>query len=651
MINNAGLNSLDTPDEETPSAGATVKATPKGISPVGDIAMNPKQTAELLANMEEMVNERSGAFNTFMGGLKDASAWGSGGIEGPSRALALREADKAKEFNDVYNMRQQMAALKSSSEQNEAGNKAFSQLLGGGAGGAGGASGMPGQGQIPREIVNAIALEPSLAGKKKIYTDYAQKLAQIQGQFFYNPASYAENISRVDERDRPININAIQSMYGGYPQYQTQGRPSAPVSYGADVIPAIKQGIFGQESSSGKADTSKPNYAGAVGPMQIKQGTFDDLKKDGLIPQDYDINNPEHNKIAGNTLIDKYAKDYKNDPDKIAAAYYGGPGAINKDGSINLDWHDKANPKAPTVGEYIQQVKQKAGLNIAPADMARPGQRITPIEAISAQKVQETQDIAAATASGKYLGGKEAEIIEAGSNAGDRLAKIKNIEGLITNPATNRVFGIFEKPGFWNGFGSIIQSGINAGTLGKVGFEDLDKLVASNMKGATPQEKTAAQIATRDFAEMQLTQAKTLLAGQGAVSDAERGLIAKLTGSRLNSPEAIKEFLTWNKMRANYDENVGELYRQFKEANPRGNFDQFRVTTVARDARRDYNAQMMEFAAQKGIDMKKASAEGAKLNAEKSKDIFNQKEEQASKPKFKYSDSDYAAWKKQNGYK
>jgi hypothetical protein len=59
----------------------------------------------------------------------------------------------------------------------------------------------------------------------------------------------------------------------------------------------------------------------------------------------------------------------------------------------------------------------------------------------------------------------------------------------------------------------------------------------------------------------------------------------------------------------------------------------------------------MEFASQKSIDMRQASAEGAKLNAEKSKEIFSQKEEQASKPKFKYSDSDYAAWKKQNGYK
>ena len=82
----SGLDTLNE-DEKPTGAGAAVKATSKGLSPVGTIAMDPTQTAELLANMQDMVDQRTGAFNTFLSGLQRASAWGSGGVQGPAAAL------------------------------------------------------------------------------------------------------------------------------------------------------------------------------------------------------------------------------------------------------------------------------------------------------------------------------------------------------------------------------------------------------------------------------------------------------------------------------------------------------------------------------------------------------------------------------------
>ena len=122
-----------------------------------------------------------------------------------------------------------------------------------------------------------------------------------------------------------------------------------------DKLKSIQKSVYDQESGSGSADTSKPNYAGAIGPMQILPKTFDWVKQLGKIPKDYDIKNPEHNKAAGNALLGYYHDKYKGDPKKVYAAYYAGPDAVNKDGSINTHWRDKKNPKAPTVGQYIQQ--------------------------------------------------------------------------------------------------------------------------------------------------------------------------------------------------------------------------------------------------------------------------------------------------------
>ena len=120
----------------------------------------------------------------------------------------------------------------------------------------------------------------------------------------------------------------------------------------------VQNMVYGQESSFGKLKTDKPNYAGAVGPMQITSGTWSGLKKKGLIPEEYDINNPEHNKAGGNALIaDAYSR-HGGDADKVLAEYYGGSGAI-KNGEIQKSNRDLKNPKAPTVGEYIDQAKSK----------------------------------------------------------------------------------------------------------------------------------------------------------------------------------------------------------------------------------------------------------------------------------------------------
>jgi len=122
----------------------------------------------------------------------------------------------------------------------------------------------------------------------------------------------------------------------------------------------VQNMVFGQESNFGKAKTDTANYAGAVGPMQITKPTFETLKKKGLIPVEYDINNPTHNKEAGNALISDAYNRHGGNADKVLAEYYAGPDVI-KNGQIQADWKDLKNPKAPNVGQYIEQAKSKIG--------------------------------------------------------------------------------------------------------------------------------------------------------------------------------------------------------------------------------------------------------------------------------------------------
>jgi len=133
---------------------------------------------------------------------------------------------------------------------------------------------------------------------------------------------------------------------------------SAPSKKPQYSLPDVQNMIYGQESDFGKAKTKDPNYAGAVGPYQIVPKTFEGAKKLGLIPADYDINNPKHNEEAGKALIADSYKRYGGDADKVMAEYYAGPDVI-KNGEIQTHWKDLKNAKAPTVGQYIEQAKTR----------------------------------------------------------------------------------------------------------------------------------------------------------------------------------------------------------------------------------------------------------------------------------------------------
>lgn len=119
--------------------------------------------------------------------------------------------------------------------------------------------------------------------------------------------------------------------------------------------------IFGTESSSGKADTSKANSQGARGPMQITEQTFKGLQDQGMIPKSWSHANAEQSKAAGYKFVDILWKKFNGDPAKVAASYYSSPEVINKDGTINIHWGNNTYRNHPTVGEYILKT---TGINL-----------------------------------------------------------------------------------------------------------------------------------------------------------------------------------------------------------------------------------------------------------------------------------------------
>jgi hypothetical protein len=203
------------------------------------------------------------------------------------------------------------------------------------------------------------------------------------------------------------------------------------------------------------------------------------------------------------------------------------------------------------------------------------------IEADRAEQKKTGEDIAL----------QRAATVEAGGNAQDRLASIDYLGGLITtNP---RAFGVLQRPGVMAAVLSVAQDGVNAGQLGAIGLKNLDEAIRK--VGGDQKDIDAAQKAAREFALMQLNAAKIYLKGQGAVSDAERNLIKDMAGSTRNSPAAIRDFLEWNKVRADFDYKNGQAYSKFNDKYPNVSYEKYKQTPEYKALKAEYENNIRVF--------------------------------------------------------
>jgi hypothetical protein len=117
------------------TSGATLemgkpKAGALGVS--GKTNLGPDQTSQLLANMQAELNKRNSPMSSFLGGLQRASAWGSGGVNGPSAALTAMDREEMLRGQETRAMQEKMLAI----QANQAAKERFLSSVGYGQPGA-----------------------------------------------------------------------------------------------------------------------------------------------------------------------------------------------------------------------------------------------------------------------------------------------------------------------------------------------------------------------------------------------------------------------------------------------------------------------------------------------------------------------------------
>lgn len=531
-----------------------------GLTPTGALPISATQTNELLANMQQMINQRAGVnpdelmfsggprYNTIMNSLKDAAAWASGGVKGPTEGLALRDAEKAKEAKDLFEMRTQMATYKSAQEQAKAKAEMLKNFMSGA-----GATGTGGYVDLSPEAKARFDLAGTADEKLAIINEDLKTRGQERTKKMFDPASLDRKDVLVFNPDtnkdelRQLNMFEYQDLKSkGFirnPSEMFEKTAAAPkvtatAPQGDDVLPKLQKAVFRTESSSGKADTAKPGIQGAIGPMQITPDTFDTAKRLKLIPADYDINNTTHNKEAGNNLLAYYYNKYDRDPDKTLAAYHGGEGAINKDGSINYDRKDKLGT---SIGAYIDLNKARAGLandlatrtpGVQVASTGKTG--IPDIASIKAQqKAAEEEQLAASKKRGESAEAMRTSF-ENDTDPGtlsDNYATSRRIQTLVKNDPT--ITGVLTGPGYAKAVGGILEKGI-----GNFGIADLDDAIFKTLPTTTNMSAADRKELSTYLAKIELQAAK-LIKGQGQITEGEREILQRSSSSIKDPAELI----------------------------------------------------------------------------------------------------------------
>jgi len=212
-------------DEIQAPLSAQVKQNPKGGFTVpGNIPLGKEETADLLARMQEMVDQRQSPLNLLLSGLKDASAAGSGGLRGPTEAINLRDAQKAAEAQELFRMRSDMAALRSAQSMAEKQDVGLDQLMGVAkpvtagteqpqGGQVIGPSGQP----VPDLILKQMAQKRRIgdrAGAQAIYDDWAKTQVHKDIETAGRAESYSQEVKLYDRQNNGqlTTVPAIEAM-------------------------------------------------------------------------------------------------------------------------------------------------------------------------------------------------------------------------------------------------------------------------------------------------------------------------------------------------------------------------------------------------------------------------------------------------------
>ena len=547
--------------------GATVAVKPaaakgKFLSPTlaGTQRLDTEAGKSILENMQRLIDEKEAQKSSFLERLKDAAAWTGGGIQGPTEGLAIRGKAREEQTTDIYNMRMQLAQQRAAAEvakQNATFWNASEPGVAGapGAAGAPSAAGAPGMSRaqtltaglpvpLQTEAARLFAIGDSDGANKIIREEYLKR-SEAQKQL-----AYADEI----EREYPDRAKAIRLQY----------LPKAMES-GTGVTDTGE--LFNRPGmTSAQLSLNRPAPVAAPAPAPVAAPAA---------PQTRTLaGTPAQEGVTGVTKFESLPADQQNMARMVQSQADKGIPAT------------AVSAPAPAVAPVITPTASV----ITPTAPVKP-QVLTlgQIAAQTAGTTKEAEETAKDTAQA-YAGFMQSTNPYANA---DRARSADRVVQLTTE--TPEAVGVLTDPGVVNAIATIVSQGANTpwGSISLGGLEDAVSKVMVDSKGnlLPPQVQKNRNEIAQLLAKNELEFAKINMKNQGAISDMERALLGRASGSIKDNPELlIKRQMMMSEM-AKSEAADGTLFRELYPKGGVAAYKEFRDRKEHRDLVDKFNSK------------------------------------------------------------
>lgn len=615
------LDSVDT----TRATVAVKPAAAKGkfLSPTlaGTQHLDTEAGKSILENMQRLIDEKEAQKSSFLERLKDAAAWTTGGVQGPTEGLALRGKAREEQTTDIYNMRMQLAQQRAAAEAAKQDAAYWNTPQGApgapGVAGAPGAAGAPGmsraQAQIaglPQplqdQVTRLYATGQSEAANKIIREEYLKqpdpmKMLAYADKIESTQPAIAEAIRReyLKEAMKPrLDVNAQGEQFnvrGMTAEQLSRNRPApAPVAAPAPVVAPAPVALREPDvdrptvTLAGPSDNRTPAPPPAPGAETIP---YKSLPKAGQMVVDY-LENQNKEGMLGKVQMP--------DVPSAAAAPAVTPAPVAPAAT-------PVKPKVKTLGEIAAETKG----------------------------AEEAATATAKDTAQAYAGFMQST--NAYANA-DRARSADRVVQLTTE--TPEAVGVLTDPGVVNAIATIVSQGASTpwGSISLGGLEDAISKVMVDSKGnlLSPQVQKNRNEIAQLLAKNELEFAKINMKNQGAISDMERALLGRASGSIKDNPELlIKRQMMMSEM-AKSEAADGALFRELYPNGGVAAYKEFRDRKEHRDLVDKFNDKA-DAIIKMDIKLPKSSGAAAAPAAPPARPVFKDAAEAEAYKKWKES--------------
>jgi hypothetical protein len=549
----SGLSYFD--EGSTVEVPVTAAKSKTGLTPAGKINLDETETTNILSQMQKLIDERKGPMNTFLGGLQRASAWGSGGAQGPSAALTAMDRERMLQDQETLGIQEKMAAYRASQAQ----ARSDSEKLAGFQGGAG-AGGMPNISQEAQARVN-LARTPS--EKLAIINEDLKTQGGERAKAQFNPSSMDRKEALVmnPQTGKPElrEVNAFEyrdleakglivpasQMYGVGVKPPAPGAPTGGVTIPTSAIRQVES----------RGDASAVSPKGAEGTMQVMPAT-QTTPGFGVTPAANKT--PQELERVGDDYFNAMKQKYKDDI-TAAIAYNMGPGATDK-------WIAAGKQFSQLPAETQQYIKK---LTSQPGAVSAAPTGMPDIAAIKAErKLTETESTAAATERGKS-GEAMRTSFEADTDpttVSESLITSKRVQDLVKDNPT--IAGVLAAPGLPSALATVLKGGI-----GSFGIKEIEDAIYLSQPATTRQSLGERNELITYLARVELQAAK-MIKGQGQITEGEREILARASSSVRDPAESIYKKAKMLEAIARKNDELAKIYGSGDEYK---NFRQFKT--------------------------------------------------------------------------